>query len=118
MLKAISLVLALLILGNTVVDAAGLPFPGAVIGLIALAFYFFWNGDLDLRTARLFDAISPVFPMFFVPAAVGIVANVAMLSSAWLHVATAITLGTATTIAATGLIAQALLRRTRHAHKA
>lgn len=110
MLKAITLVLALLILGNAIVDTFDLPFPGAVIGMILLAMMFFRRGELDPRSAQLFDAISPVFPMFFVPAAVGVVANLATLSSAWLYVVAAITVGTAATIIVTGAVAQALLR--------
>ena len=43
-------------------------------------------------------------------AAVGIIAGAELLSHAWLHIVTAIILGTAATIAVTGLIAQALLR--------
>jgi holin-like protein len=109
MLKAISIVLALSVIGDTAVDALQIPVPGAAIGLLFLTCLFVWRGGPDAASARLFDTISPVFPMFFVPAAVGIVANTAILSEAWLYVAVAICLGTAATIIVTGLIAQALL---------
>jgi len=109
MLKAISIVLALSVIGDTLVQALQMPVPGAAIGLLLLTGLFVWRGGPDAASAKLFDTVSPVFPMFFVPAAVGIVANAEILSTAWLYVAFAICLGTTATITVTGLIAQALL---------
>ena len=64
---------------------------------------------------RLFDTVSPHFTMFFMPAAVGVVANIDILANAWPHFVAAIVLGTTMTIAFTGLLTQALLRLFRHA---
>lgn len=115
MLKAISIVLALSVIGDTVTDAVQMAVPGAAIGLLLLTALFLWRGGPDVASATLFDTLSPVFPMFFVPAAVGIVANAGILSEIWLYVLVAICLGTAVTIMVTGLIAQALLNAIREA---
>jgi holin-like protein len=49
--------------------------------------------------------------LFFVPAAVGVIASLDVLAFAWLYVAAAIVVGTAVTILVTGVVAQSLLRR-------
>ena len=116
MIKSISLVLALSVIGDTLADGLQLPAPGAAIGLILLTGLFVMRGGPDASTAKLFDSVSPVFPMFFVPAAVGIVANAQVLAQVWLYVAIAIGLGTAVTIAVTGVLAQSLLGGVTKAH--
>ena len=68
------------------------------------------RGGPDAATAKLFDFAAPYFPLFFVPAAVGVIASLDVVVSAWLHVSAAIVVGTAVTILSTGLIAQSLLR--------
>lgn len=118
MLKSVSILLALSVIGDTVADALQMPVPGAAIGLLLLTGHFVLRGGPDADSAELFDTVSPVFPMFFVPAAVGIVANADILSEAWLFVAVAIVLGAAATIIITGLVAQALLSAIREVRTA
>ncbi len=109
MIRTISILLALSLIGDTLVDIAGLPVPGSIVGLLVLTGCFALRGGPDRETCRLFDTLSPVFPLFFVPAAVAVVVNGDLLARAWLHVAVAITLSTAATILVTGLAAQSLL---------
>lgn len=80
--------------------------------MLLLAIVFARRRGPGESMARLFDGLAPHLPLFFVPAAVGIVASVKLLSQAWVHIAVAIALGTAVTIATTGWVAQALLRST------
>ena len=111
MLKAISFVLALLIVGDVFAATLEMPFPGAALGLAALIGLFVVAGEPDPDIARIFDAIAPHVPMFFVPAAVGVVAHLEAVSAFWLHFAAAIVASTGAAILATGLIAKAILRR-------
>jgi len=110
MIRAAALVLGLLVAGNAAAEALRLPVPGAALGLIALTAVFAVRGAPDEGCAELFDFAAPYFPMFFVPAAVGVVASLDLLAFAWVHILVAIVFGTAATLLATGLVAQALLR--------
>ena len=111
MLWATGTVLALTVLGDAISAGLGLPVPGAAIGMLVLAGVFAARGAVLPSTARLFDAISPHLPLFFVPAAVGVVANAELLTQAWLSVVAAIVFGTAVTLIVTGLLAQVLFQR-------
>lgn len=110
MLRSLAIVLALAVAGDSFADAVQAPVPGAAVGMVLLVSFFAARGGLDAGTAQLFDGMSPHLPLFFVPAAVGIIASADLLSQAWLYIATAIAFGTAATIAVTGLVAQVLLR--------
>jgi holin-like protein len=111
MTQAAAIVLALLIAGEAIAARFALPFPGSALGLVTLAAIFAWRGGPDAASARLFDFAAPYFPLFFVPAAVGVIVKLDVLAVAWLHVLAAVVLGTAITLAVTGLVFQALLRR-------
>lgn len=109
MFKSLAIVLVLAAVGDELVDAFQAPLPGAAIGMIFLVGWFAMRGGPDASSARLFDGVAPHLPLFFVPAAVGIIASAELLSQAWLYIALAIAFGTAATIAVTGMVAQALL---------
>ena len=84
--------------------------PAADLGLAALAAAFAIRGGPDKGIEKLFDFAAPYFPLFFVPAAVGVIANLDVLTVAWVAVATAVVLGTTATILVTGLLGRALLQ--------
>lgn len=109
MLFSFAFLVALLILGDALAMATGWPVPGPAVGLAVLTAAFAWEGSPHPGFIRLFDLAAPWFPLFFVPAAVGVLAHLALLGAAWLHVAVAIVLGTALTLVITGQLAQALL---------
>lgn len=112
MLASFAFVVALVILGDALAAVIGWPIPGPAVGLTVLAAAFAWEGRPHPGFGELFDLAAPWFPLFFVPAAVGVLAHLALLSAAWLHVAVAIILGTALALVITGQIAQCLLRAT------
>lgn len=109
MLPSFAFLVVLLILGDSLAVAVGWPVPGPAVGLAVLTATFAWTGRPQPGFEQLFDLASPWFPLFFVPAAVGVLAHLALLSAAWLHVTVAIVLGTALVLVITGQIAQALL---------
>lgn len=108
---AIALLCALTVLGDTCASFSGLPVPGAAIGMLLLVGLFAIRGEADAALVRVFDAATPCFPMFFVPAAVGVISSVEVIATAWAQLAIAVIFGTAVTVAATGVVAQALLVR-------
>lgn len=109
MLPAFAILIALVILGDTLAAVSGWPTPGPALGLAVLTAAFLREGKPYPGFERLFDLAAPWFPLFFVPAAVGVLAHLALLSAAWLHVTAAITLGTALALVVTGRLAQVLL---------
>lgn len=115
MIKTILRAICLAVLGDTAADLIDLPVPGATIGMTLLLLIFSIHGGVDPDVSRLFDRMSPHFPLFFVPAAVGVVANADLLANAWFHVAVAIAGGTTVTIVFTGLLGQFLLNTAREA---
>ena len=112
MLPTFAVLVALVIFGDAFATASGWPVPGPAVGLAVLTATFGWEGRAHPGFERLFDLAAPWFPLFFVPAAVGVVAHLALLSAAWLHVAVAIVFGTALVLVITGQLAQTLLSPT------
>jgi holin-like protein len=111
MIRAAAIVLVLLLIGDVVSERLSLPIPGAAIGLVVLAMAFAVRGGPDEGSEALFDFAAPYFPLFFVPAAVGVVASLDILAGAWIEIAIAIVFGTGATLLVTGWITQALLRQ-------
>src|SRR5262249_7686795 len=116
MLYAVLTLIALQCLGDLIAAAASLPIPGMVIGLMLLLC------GLGVRSWRLGfqrvvpDALNRVagtlhghFGLLFVPAGVGVVANMDLLAADGLALLAAVLLSTAITIAVTATIAS--LRR-------
>jgi putative effector of murein hydrolase LrgA (UPF0299 family) len=69
MIESLALILLLAVVGDGITDALGLPVPGPAIGLLLLTLIFAARKAPDQGSAALFEAISPHFPLFFVPAA-------------------------------------------------
>lgn len=109
MIDALARILALLIAAEAAAALLQAPVPGAALGMVALALMFAMNDGPDRDTSRLFDMIAPHAPLLFVPAAVGVVANLDTLVLFWAAYAAAVIFGTGAVLAVTGLSAQALL---------
>src|SRR6056297_3625258 len=114
MMKALMIVVSLLVVGDVLAAVSELPVPGPAVGLFALTLWFVWRGGTpNAEVAALFDAAAPRFQLLFVPAAVGVVANLDLLADALVFFALASIGGTAFALVVTGMVAQSLLRRTR-----
>ncbi len=111
MTRSAAVVLVLLVLGDAVAARFALPIPGAALGLGALTLAFALRGGPDTGSEEMFDFAAPYFPLFFVPAAVGVIASIDVISHDWVHILTAIVLGTVVTLVITGLVFQVLMRR-------
>lgn len=111
MIRSAAIVICLMVIGDVIVERFSLPFPGAAIGLAVLTALFACRGGPDEGSEELFDFAAPYFPLFFVPAAVGVVASLDMLVSSWAYLLAAIIAGTAVTLFATAITFDWLLRR-------
>jgi holin-like protein len=118
MIAALARIVALLVLGETLVEVLAIPIPGAALGLLALTAIFASTGGPDRETAAAFDAISKHVPLCFVPAAVGVIASLDELSQMWASAVVAVVLGSAATLLVVGHIAQAILRPARGGSRA
>ncbi len=108
---AIALVCTLTVLGDSFAYLFGIPIPGAAIGMMILVGLFAARGGPDQASAMVFDAATPYFPMFFVPAAVGVISSAEVVAAVWFQLVVAVVFGTAVTIVVTGIIAQVLLHK-------
>lgn len=104
MLKAFTTLLIFQILGEAVVFATGLAFPGPVLGMVALLIY------LLVRPAAL-DDIKPTaldmlrhLSLLFVPAGVGIMLHGERLKTEGWKLAVAVLVSTVVTLAVTALV--------------
>lgn len=111
MLTAVALLAALAVACDTLAAAFGLPFPGALLGILLLGLRFRWRGGPDPQLATLFDATIRFWPLVFVPAGVGVIDLGGMLWKSWLPILISVIGGTLLTILVTGMLAQRLLAR-------
>lgn len=109
--RSATIVLILLIVGDMIVDRVALPVPGAALGLAVLSSAFLIRGGPDRGSEELFDLIAPYFTLFLVPASVGVIASIDIISAGWVHILMAIVVSTAITLVITGLAFQFLMRR-------
>lgn len=110
-IRAAALVLALVVVCDSVAQTIGIPVPGAAVGMILLFAVFKVRNGPDLGTAAIFDRIAPHIPVFFIPAATGIIINLDAFGREWISILLAIVVGTSLALIATGCLMQALLRK-------
>ena len=110
-LASITVLLACQLVGETIAKLFALPVPGAVIGMMllfcALVIRRGLPADLDRTAGFLLSHLS----LLFIPAGTGVVVHAKLIASEWLPISTALVVGTAITIAVTGLTMAVLLGR-------
>jgi holin-like protein len=105
MMISAAIVLACFALGHAFVVIAGLPVPGAAIGLLLLLATFIPTRGPDPRTSAMFDGLIPHAPVLFVPAGVGLFADPAILESSGFVLVVSVIVGTTVTLAVAGFAA-------------
>lgn len=112
MLYAILTLIAVQCLGDLIAAAIALPIPGMVIGLMlllcCLGIRGWWLGSqraVPDALNRVAGTLHGHFGLLFVPAGVGVVANIDRLATDGLALLAAVLLSTAVTIALTAMIA-------------
>lgn len=112
-LKFITLLLLCQLAGEVLAEAGNLPIPGPVIGMVFLFAGIAIRGGvphgLGATTAGLLDHLA----LLFVPAGVGVMSLMPLLSDDYPAIIAALIGSTALTIVVTAAVMNALLRRTR-----
>ena len=109
MILQCAVLFAFLAMGEFVVYATGIPVPSSIIGMLLL------TAALKLRLVRLMwvDKISD----FFVPAGVGLMRCLGLISEQWLPIVGASVISTVVIIAVTGWTHQAVRRAMSSHHE-
>lgn len=115
MILQCAVLFAFLALGELIVYLTGLPIPSSIIGMLLLA------AALKLRLVRLMwvdkvsDFLVKNLGFFFVPAGVGLMRCLGLISEQWLPIVAASVISTFFIIAVTGWVHQ-LVRRAVSSH--
>jgi len=110
MIEGLIKLLAFQVAGEAIVFALSIPIPGAVVGMALLFAYLVIRGredaDLDTFTSAFLKHLS----LFFIPAAVGIMAHLDRIADEWVAIAAALVISTAASVAATAAAVKCLKR--------
>ncbi|HLV27993.1 MAG TPA: CidA/LrgA family protein [Burkholderiaceae bacterium] len=110
MIEGLIKLLAFQVAGEAIVFALSIPIPGAVVGMALLFAYLVIRGredaDLDTFTSAFLKHLS----LFFIPAAVGIMAHLDRIADEWVAIAAALVISTAASVAATAAAVKFLKR--------
>lgn len=110
MLGALTVLLVYQLIGEVIVQFAGLPIPGPVIGLLLLFLSLWARGGLAVPLRDTANGILQHLSLLFVPAGVGIMVHFARISGEWLPILAAVVISTALAIAVSALVMRALMR--------
>lgn len=110
MLGALTVLLVFQLVGEVIVQLAGLPIPGPVIGLLLLFLGLCVRGSLAEPLRDTANGILQHLSLLFVPAGVGVMVHFARVSGEWLPIIAAVLASTALAIAVSALVMQALMR--------
>ncbi len=98
MLKALLLFVGLQILGDLIVQVAGLLIPGSVMGMSILFIFLIIKNDIPVLLEQGSNEILKYLALIFVPAGVGIVKYLGLLKNEWLIILIAPTVSTLITV--------------------
>ena len=110
MLAAIAALLVCQLIGEAAVRAVDLPFPGPVVGMILLFVLMLARAPLPVTLGNTADGLLQHLSLLFVPAGVGVVQHLELLSGAGLRLMAVVVLTTLITLAVTALVFAALAR--------
>ena len=113
MLNALTLLVACQFAGELAAHAIGLPIPGPVLGMLLLLVGLIWREhyarkgpDPELKAAA--NGLLGNLSLLFVPAGVGVVAQLDVLAKSWLPLTVAIVVSTFLGLVVTGWVMQRL----------
>jgi len=103
MLQALGTLLAFQVAGEVVAHLLDLPVPGPVVGMALLVAAMAAAPALAARLRDTASGLLQHLSLLFVPAGVGVMLHVDRVAHEWIAIATALVVGTAVTVAVTGL---------------
>jgi putative effector of murein hydrolase LrgA (UPF0299 family) len=110
MLLALSLILSSQLAGELIARGAGLPVPGPVVGLALFLTVLAVRPSLIAAIRPTVTVILANLSLFFVPAGVGVVANLEILSTDWIAILAVLVISTVLAMLASVGTFLALLR--------
>ncbi len=111
-LNSFFLLLIFQLAGEALRTMAHIPVPGPVLGMVLLAgWYLLRRREPPQALTQTADSLLGWLGLLFVPAGVGIVANLALLRAAWLPISIALLGSTLLTLVVTAWIMNRLGRR-------
>ena len=114
MLAYITVLLLCQLAGEVIARLAGVPVPGPVIGMLILFVGLLIRRGIPPGLESVGTTILSHLSLLFIPAGVGVIVHLNLIGREWLPILVALVLGTAVTIAVTGLVMQRLLGRKGH----
>lgn len=111
MIGAIALLLVCQLAGEAIHRLTGLPLPGSVIGMVLLLAWLAFVPKERLTLTRVTGWLTAHLSVMFVPAAVGLMEEGAILSRYGLSLAVAVAVSTLLTLAVTALVFRAVAGR-------
>ena len=111
MIESLALILVCQLTGEVLARLTHLPVPGPVIGMGLLFAGLVIRGGPPEKLERTADGLLAHLSLLFVPAGVGIMLHLDLISSEWLPILAAVITSTALTIAVTGLIMRRLAQK-------
>jgi holin-like protein len=112
MIKSIFILLLFQLAGEAIRALTRISIPGPVIGMILLAaFYILRRREPSAPLQQAADGLLSWLGLLFVPAGVGVIANLALIRSAWLPISAALVLSTFLTLITTAWIMHRFGRR-------
>ena len=110
MILALVVLLGCQLIGEVIAQALALPVPGPVVGMVLLAGVLIWRGRISDELEAAAGFLLRHLSLFFVPAAVGVMANGDRIAREWLPLGAALVGSTVLTIAVTALVFRAVDR--------
>lgn len=111
MIGAIALLLVCQLAGEVIHRLTGLPLPGAVIGMVLLLAWLAFVPRERLTLTQVTGWLTAHLSIMFVPAAVGVMEEGAILSRHGLGIVVAVAVSTLLTLAVTALVFRAVAGR-------
>jgi holin-like protein len=111
MLGALTLLLLFQLAGEVIVQFFALPVPGPVIGMALLFATLVARGGVPDELRNTASNLLQHLSLLFVPAGAGVMVHFARLGDEWPAIVVALVVSTFVTLAVTGLLLCALLRR-------
>jgi holin-like protein len=113
MLQALTVLFLCQLAGEVIVRAAGLTFPGPVLGMGLLFAGLLVRGHSGAALDGVADTILRNLSLLFVPAAVGVVQQAGLIAANWLAISAALVISTVLTLVVTVLTFRAVARLAR-----
>jgi putative effector of murein hydrolase LrgA (UPF0299 family) len=101
MIYALTLLFSLQLAGEVVVRSLGVAFPGPVLGMGLLFAFLLVRGRSATALDAAADTLLKNLSLLFVPAAVGVVQQIGLITANWLAISVAIVVSTLLTLIVT-----------------